>query len=348
LAHERADLMQRARYWMTLGEFFLLHWTGRRACSYSAAAWTGLLDRQKLVWDAELIAQLPITQDQLSPLVDHDTFGSLRSEYAARWPALKDAAWLPAVGDGAAANMGSGCIDASRMALTIGTSSAMRVTKPCEGSHPSQGLPRGLWSYRVTRDRELVGGALSEGGNLYGWMRSVFHLDESQIELELAALQPDAHGLTMLPFLAGERAPNWNADARGAITGISLKTEPIEILRAGLESIAYRLGLVFQLLRGMAPNAQQVVASGGALMNSPTWLQIIADTLGVPVIASAEIEATSRGTALLALKALSVIDSLDKLPAELGTTYHPDAARHEIYASAMERQKKLYNAVVEN
>jgi len=102
------------------------------------------------------------------------------------------------------------------------------------------------------------------------------------------------------------------------------------------------------LLRGMAPNAQQVVASGGALMNSPTWLQIIADTLGVPVIASAEIEATSRGTALLALKALSVIDSLDKLPAELGTTYHPDAARHEIYASAMERQKKLYNAVVEN
>ena len=169
LAHERADLLQRARYWMTLGEFFLLHWTGRRACSYSAAAWTGLLDRQKLVWDAELIAQLPITQNQLSPLVDHDSsVGPLRPEYAARWPALKDAAWFPTVGDGAAANVGSGCIDASRIALTVGTSSAMRVTKPSGGSPASDGLPRGLWSYRVTRDRELVGGALSEGGNLYG------------------------------------------------------------------------------------------------------------------------------------------------------------------------------------
>ena len=171
----------------------------------------------------------------------------------------------------------------------------------------------------------------------------------------------------MLPFLTGERAPNWNADARGAIDGISLKTQPIEILRAGLESIAYRLGLIFELLRGVAPDTQRdtssrllddtpsqqamrdavsVIASGGALMNSPTWIQIIADALGVPVIASAETEATSRGTALLALKALGAIDSLGKLPAELGTVYQPDATRHEIYAHAIERQKKLYNAVV--
>ena len=347
LARERADLVRGTKYWMMLGDFFLLRWTGRRACSYSAASWTGVLDREKLVWDEELIGLLPVTPDQLSPLVDHDvSVGPLRPEYAARWPALKDAAWFPAIGDGAVANVGSGCIDASRMALTIGTSSAMRVTEPREGSQPPQDLPRGLWSYRVTRERELMGGALSEGGNLYGWMRFAFHLDESQIERELAALQPDGHGLSVLPFLAGERAPNWNADARGAIAGISLKTEPIEILRAGLESIAYRLGLIFQLLRGLAPDAQQVVASGGALMNSPTWLQIIADTLGVPVIASAEAEATSRGTALLALKALGVIDSLQDLPAELGVVCAPDPARHEIYARAMERQKKLYNAVV--
>ncbi len=82
-------------------------------------------------------------------------------------------------------------------------------------------------------------------------------------------------------------------------------------------------------------------------MGSPTWIQIIADTLGVPVIASAEAEATSRGTALLALKALGVIESLDELPAQLGATYQPDAARHAVYARAVDRQKKMYNAVVE-
>ncbi len=349
LARERADVFRRARYWMSLGEYCLLRWTGQRACSYSVASWTGLLNRQTLDWDAELLAQLPISNLQLSPLVDHDApVGTLRAEYAARWSPLRNAAWFPTVGDGATANIGSGCIDPARIALTIGTSSAMRVTKPCEGSEPSQGLPRGLWSYRVTRDQELIGGALSEGGNLFAWMREAFHLDESSIERELAALEPDAHGLTMLPFLAGERAPNWNADARAAITGIGLNTQPIEILRAGLEAIAYRLGLIFELLRGVAPDAHAVVASGGALMKSPTWIQIIADTLDVPVIASAEAEATSRGAALLALKALGVIESLDDLPAAVGAACAPDAARHAIYARASERQKKLYNAVVGN
>ncbi|MDE3090697.1 MAG: gluconokinase [Chloroflexota bacterium] len=347
LARERAESFRRARYWMSLGEYFLFRWTGQRACSYSVASWTGLLNRQTLAWDEELLSQLPISNHHLSPLVDHDApVGTLRAEYAARLQPLRSAKWFPTVGDGAAANIGSGCVDATRIALTIGTSSAMRVTKPCEGSEPSQGLPHGLWSYRVTRDHELIGGALSEGGNLFAWMRDAFHLDESQIERELAALAPDAHGLTVLPFLAGERAPNWNANARGAVVGLSLNTRPIEILRAGLEAIAYRLGLIFELLRGVAPDAREVIASGGALMRSPTWIQIIADTLGVPVIASAEAEATSRGTALLALKALGIIDSLEDLPAELGTAYKPDAARHEIYARAVKRQEKLYNAVV--
>ncbi len=370
LARERADTFRRARHWMSLGEYFLFRWTGARACSFSVASWTGLLNRRSLAWDAELLAQLPITDSQLSPLVDHDApVGTLRVEYASRWSALCSATWFPTIGDGAAANIGSGCIDASRIALTIGTSSAMRIVLKTEREMGSAGegeslpphpltpsldlpiglvqIPWGLWSYRVTRDHELIGGALSEGGNLHAWMLDTLRLDDApELERALGALAPDAHGLTMLPFLAGERAPNWNADARAAITGIGLNTQPVEILRAGLEAIAYRLSLIFELLRGVAPDAREVIASGGALMKSPTWIQIIADTLGAPVIASAEPEATSRGAALLALQAIGVIDSLGNLPANLGTSYQPDAARHEIYTQALERQKKLYNAVV--
>ena len=337
------DDLQRAKYWMSLGEYFLYRWTGQRACSYSVASWTGLLNRQKLDWDDELISLLPMTKSQLSPLVDYNhNVGRLRAEYANRWSALRDARFFPTIGDGAAANIGSGCVDPSRIALTIGTSSAMRVTYRRRTSR----VPWGLWSYSVNRELELLGGALSEGGEWLSWMRRNFQLpDGDAIERELAAMPPDAHGLTLLPFLAGERAPNWNADARAAIIGLSLNTRPIEILRAGLESIAYRLGLIFELVRDVAPKVQ-VVASGGALMNSPAWIQIIADTFGVPVIASAETEATSRGTALLALRALGAIDALSDLPAQTGVVFMPDAARHTIYKRAMERQKWLYNAVV--
>jgi gluconokinase len=303
-----------------------------------------LLNREKLNWDEELISQLPITKSQLSPLVDFDSHvGNLRDEYATRWRALAHAKIFLTLGDGAAVNIGSGCVDTARLALTIGTSSAMRVVVP----ESQLQVPRGLWSYRVTRDHELVGGALSEGGALFDWMtHDILKIDPAMIENDLAAMSPDTHGLTVLPFLAGERAPNWNADARAAIIGLSLHTRPIEILRAGLEAIAYRLGLIFESLREVAPNATQVIASGGALMKSPTWIQIIADVLGVPVIASAENEATSRGAALLALKALGIIASLDELPAQTGATYQPDPARHAIYARALERQIWLYNAVI--
>ena len=360
-----ADEFKRARYWMSLGEYFLLKWTGERACSYSVASWTGLLNRQTLTWDEELIDQLPISKSQLSPLVDHDyNVGTLRGEYAKRWTALQNAKWFPTVGDGAVANLGSGCVDSSRVAITIGTSAAMRIVIPTKWETGRQGdmetnsthsptlplshsIPWGLWSYRVTRENELLGGALSEGGNLFSWMKQTLRLrNQKSFEEELAAIAPNSHGLTVLPFLAGERAPNWNADARASIIGMSLNTQPIHILRAGFESIAYRLGLIFQLLKDKSPSASQVVASGGALMNSPLWIQIIADTLNVPVAASAETEATSRGTALLALKSLGIISSLADLPARTGTVYTPDAARHGIYARAMERQKSVYNAVV--
>ncbi len=357
LARERAELFGRVRYWMSLGEYLYLRWLGQRACSYSIASWTGLLNRQTLEWDAELIRALPISADQFSPLVDFDApMRGLRDEFATRWPVLRDAMWFPTIGDGATANVGSGCIDSTRIALTIGTSSAMRMAltptfspSPLVRGRDGVGveIPRGLWSYRITKDLELIGGALSEGGNLFAWMQNVLAIGAAEeIEHELAAMKPDAHGLTLLPFLAGERAPGWAPDARGVILGLNLNTRPIDILRAGIEGVAYRLGIVFELVSGVAPDARTVIASGGALMRSPTWIQIIADVLGASVIASAESEATSRGAALLALKALGAIKSFNDVPAGLGAAYQPDAARHAVYARAVERQKKWYNLVV--
>ena len=382
LARAHPDLLARSRWWMSLGEYFLFRWLGRRVCSFSVASWTGLLNRQELAWDRELVAALPISVEQLSPLSDFDTpLHGLVPEFAGRWPVLNSAAFFPTVGDGAAANLGSGCVNPTQIALTVGTSSAMRVVLPgptsphspnplsppllgegrggkgVGGEVPTEGgerglgvrgeVPPGLWAYRVDKNDELIGGALNEGGSLYAWMESTLRLDDAtKTEAELEALAPDAHGLTVLPFLAGERAPGWVSDARADILGLSLNTRPIEILRAGLEAVAYRLDLVFELLRTVAPNAHEVIASGGALMHSPVWTQIIADVLGAPVIASGEPEATSRGIALLALKGLGVINRMEDLPARLGVSFLPDAGRHEIYTQAVKRQQKWYNLLI--
>jgi gluconokinase len=337
------DVWGAAARWITLGEYLELKLFGQSRVSFSAASWSGLLDRRKLVWDAPLLDALDITPDKLGTLADVDeSLHGLRDTFAARWPALRDVPWFPAIGDGAAANVGSGAVGHDRMALTIGTTGAVRVVQ----SEVAQ-VPEGLWCYRVDRNNALLGGATSEGGNVYAWMRDTLRLGEpEEIERALAELAPDDHGLTVLPFLAGERSPGWAGDARATISGLTLATTPIEMLRASLEAVAYRFALIEERICGQGSCPHRLIASGGALLSSPTWMQIIADALGRPVVASEEEEATSRGVALLALCSLGVLDSLGDAPAADGRVYEPDTARHKVYREAIERQRRLYAKVI--
>ncbi|NTU85527.1 MAG: hypothetical protein HGA45_40255 [Chloroflexales bacterium] len=207
-------------------------------------------------------------------------------------------------------------------------------------------VPPGLWCYRVDRAHALVGGATSEGGNVYAWLRQSLQLgDPAAAEAALAAFPPDSHGLTVLPFLAGERSPGWAGDVPASIYGLTLATTPLAILRASLEALAYRFALIERRLTARSGDVR-VVASGGALLSSPAWMQIVADVLGRPLVASGEAETTSRGVALLALRALGAMPSLDAAPAAEGPTYEPDLARHTVYQEAITRQAWLYERLV--
>ena len=343
LARTKPEILQSTARWISIGEYLERKLFGETAVSYSVASWTGLLDRRRLAWDEALLAVLPVTIGQLSPLADVNVpRRGLGRAFAGRWPALREVPWFPAVGDGAAANVGSGCTSPQRVALTVGTSSALRVVVP----DPVEYVPWGLWCYRVDGKRSLPGGALSEGGNLFAWMKEALLLPEpAELESALTDMDPDSHGLTMLPFLAGERSPGWAGHARAVFEGLSMATTSLEIVRAGLEAVALRIGLVFDLLRPLLPEGTQVVANGGALVGSPVWLQIITDVLGRTVAVSKVGEASARGAALLALEAMDALEDLEEAQPLTETLFEPDNGRHEIYRGAAERQRELYVAL---
>lgn len=345
LARTHPAWLQGSVYWLSFGEYLYWKLLGKRVASYSVASWTGLLNRHTLQWDERWLAQLPITEEQLSPLGDVDTpLQGLLPPWAERWPMLKDVPWLPSIGDGAAANIGSGCDNPQRIALTIGTTGAMRVVLPPAIST----VPAGLWLYRVTRERGLLGGATTEGGNLFAWLRETLQLPPSeQLEKELTAREPAAHGLTVLPFVAGERAPGWQGSARASLIGFTLNTRPVDIVQAALEGVAYRFAIIYGRIKPhLGEGHQQIIASGGGLLRSPAWLQIMADVLNQPIIALAEHELTSRGVALLALEQLGVIDRPSALTTETGQTYLPDAARHQMHKAAVDRQIAAYDRLL--
>jgi gluconokinase len=333
--------------WLSVSEFLTMRLFGSEEMSLSMASGTGLMNLQTCEWDSTLLQALRISADSLPTIAaDGPSNDKLKPAYAARWPQLANARLCPAIADGAANNIGAGCTSRDKLALMIGTSGATRVLYT--GDLPSK-LPKQLWCYRADRKRVVVGGALSDGGGLYQMLKDSLlpNEDHAAIQDELMELEPDAHGLTVLPFWSGERSTGWSLTAKGGIFGLTSKTKPIEILLAGMEAVAYRFALMVRALDEISPNAS-VIAAGNALQSSQVWLQIIADVLGRPVTLSATREASSRGAALLALEAAGKIPNIEKAVNAVGEkTVEPDPFRHSVYQKAIERQEKLYEKTIE-
>jgi len=340
LRRTRPDVFKRAQRWMSFGELLLEHLTGEPRLSLSMASGTGLLDVHSGDWDAEVLDVVGIDRERLGRIVPLKEAATTR-----RWPALSGVPWLPAVGDGACSNLGAGCASADRFAVMIGTSGAERVV--WSPPDPFE-VPWGAWCYRIDRRRVVLGGALNDGGSLMEWLRGALHLPALAVaEEEVAAMEPDSHGLTVLPFWAGERSPGWADDARGAIVGLRLHSQPVEIQRACMEAVALRFGEVDQILLQAMPNAREVVATGGALLHSPTWMQILADVLDRPVLASAEPEASSRGASLLALETLGLLElPMEELQPDVTRRFEPRPEHTRRYRAAAERQRHVYDALV--
>lgn len=347
LRRTQPELVARVARWMSPSEYFHLQLFGEARCGISMASGTGLLNQHDCRWDDEVLRLLGLSSDQLSPLTDNsdgdEPFTGLRDEYARRWPGLAAVPWFPAIGDGAASNIGSGGHTAEIIAINVGTSGAMRVCWPAATVR----VPKGLWCYRASRRYAVIGGALSNGGDVYAWCQQTLRLDDNEeTERQLSALEAAAHGLTVLPFFSGERSTGWHSHARAAIIGLSLNTEPAEILRAALEAVCYRFAAIYERLKDEVPEAARIVASGGGILNSTVWTQMMADVIGMPVIASAVPEASSRGAALMALRALGLISDFSDAPATFGQVFAPDRANHERYLHGRERQEQLYKLLI--
>ncbi len=329
----------RAALWLDFGTWLYRRWFGRAVpCSFSIASWSGLLDRTSLAWDDEWLHLLDLDRAALPQLSDYSNaqFG-LAAPYAARWEALAQVPFFLPIGDGAAANIGSGATGHGTCALTIGTTAAVRIVTE---SPPSR-LPAGLWNYRVDASRHLIGGATSEGGGTIAWVRSTFRVFEDA-DPHILLRPADGHGLTFLPLLTGERSPGYRADATGTLHGLRAATTPLDVLQAALESVALRLATIAQQLGVTA--STKVYASGGALTASPVWGQICADALNAPLLLL-DGETTARGIALLVLQALG--ETTDFAPA-VSRRIEVIPERAAALRLARERQAALYAALYDS
>ena len=312
LAQEQPNVFRAARRFVSFPDYLYGQLLGREVpASTSMASASGLLELHARAWDQELLSVLGLEVERLPRIADDAVDG-----------------WYPALLDGACSNLGTGCVTRERAALMVGTSGAFRTVY--ESGRPQ---PRpGLFLHWVDGWRIVEGGSLSDGGSLVHWLEETL----KDAGGSLADRDPDSHGLTFLSLLGGERSTGWHQHAKGAVDGLTFQTTPLDLRQAALEGVAFRFAEVAELM----PEAEHVVATGGALLQNDDWLQVIADALARPITTSGVREASLRGAAVAAFERLGH----ETPPAPLGRVVEPRPERADAYRAARERQRRLYEA----
>lgn len=334
---EKPLLATQVNRWTSLSSYFISTWTvqneqvaradsltGPSFCpvSYSEASWTGLLNFSTLKWDGAAVALSSIDPTSLSALCDFDDFSQrkLSPDRLMLYPELKNARFYAGIGDGAAATIGSKCEGSHRVCVTIGTSCAVRIiVRHSDTFQHSHSLPpKGLFCYRLDKDRLLLGGALTDGGSLLDWFEGLVGTQtfkKSLGEIEDMYTDPTSQiygSISVLPFWSGERSIGWDDQMVGTISGLSHNSSATSILLGIMEGIATRISTIILLLKeanviATAPDAC-LVASGTALESSKAFRQMISNMSGysfVSLRSDERGEATSCGIATMIVESMN-------------------------------------------
>ena len=310
IAEHDAALIARAAKFVSLKELLVFRWTGEWLIDWGMASGTGLFDVRERVWDAAALDAAGIAASKLSTLAATSTTLAMRPA-AARELTL-DVPVVLASSDGALANLGVGATGAGDFALTLGTSGALRVVVDA----PYLDSQARTFCYAYDDRRFVVGGATSSAGavldKVQGWFLA--GVPEGQrFERALAlvdAVPIGARGVTVVPFLSGERAPYWRADLHGAFAGLELSHTPADLLRAAFESVAFALRSVYDVLRERLDAPLRLRLSGG-LTHAPFVRQLLADVFACETMLTDQTEASAFGAAMMAGLSLGVVAEED-------------------------------------
>lgn len=314
---------------------------------HSIASATGLFDIHQMQWCDESLKFAGISAEQLSsPVSSTQTFTKLKEEYRLQLGLPGNISFLIGASDGYLANIGTGAVLPGELALTIGTSGAVRKI----ADHPVVDQKQRLFNYRLDEKTYLSGGAINNGGIILKWVMDVF-LDNDRPEPEkmneimekAATVPPGSNGLIFLPYVYGERAPVWDAAAKGVFVGINPVHTKAHFIRAVLEGISFSLLQIVKAIEETGEPVHTIYANGG-FIQSPLWLRIMTDILNKNICVSYAGDASAMGAIFMAMRYLGHIKEWKEVKSLVSTDeeFDPDKAVHQRYLENYAIYEHLY------
>ncbi len=325
LKEKQPEIVERADKFISIKEYVCFKLTGEYVIDYSIASATGLLDTKNLIWNSNALRYCGISSHQLSTLCDTEHKLNLQPSVATELGLSIDIPIIVGASDGCLANLGSNTLNIGDMAITIGTSGAVRMASSQFTVDPLQRT----FCYYLSKEKFIVGGASNNGAVLLNWFNNSLLMNTQSAEdfINDCFSVPSSEGLIFLPYVMGERAPLYDANARGAYIGLTIKHNQAHLKRALIEGICFAIKSIVMSVEEVVTSANRISVSGG-FIQSQAWVQLLSDVLGRPLEIDGNEDASSVGAALLGFKALG-IEAL--FTSQSQKVFYPNMNNHDCF-----------------
>lgn len=341
------DRFRQASKFLSIKSYIIHQLTGEYIMDYSIASATGLLNIHTVAWEPNALKYAGITAARLPGLAPvFSSAGKLKKAYQQSLRLPAGTKILIGSSDGCLATLGDGVKASGKATITIEDSGAVRVMGPTVLKDDQMRF----FNYLLTDNCYVSGGPTNNGGNIFDWfsrqfgdLTNPFYIENSMQQLieEASKVPPGSDGLLFLPYLLGERAPIWNANAKGLYFGLNIKHERRHFVRATIEGILYEIYSIGKTL-GEQRNIKSLSVNG-SFGTIPFCTQMIADMFNKPVRLRQQFHSVSFGAYLLSATEMGIYKSLDEAAqtVELPDVYKPNKQNHAVYADYFSIFEKL-------
>jgi gluconokinase len=345
LSQHEEKIFQRTSKFISIKEYVWFRLFDRYEVDYSIASATGLMNIQALTWNTPSLEVASIRASQLSTLVNSSHSSTCVDDVLCRQLGVTaNTSFIIGASDGCLANVGSFATEDGYMALTIGTSGAVRVTR----KKPMLNFKAMTFNYRLDESTYVCGGPINNGGVALKWYAENLlskKLDSTEdytaLLEDLKKTEPGAGGLTFLPYILGERAPVWNSHASGVFFGMRGHHQQAHFTRAVIEGISTSLYDIAHNMIEAGLDIRQIHVSGG-FVHSEQWLQLLTDLFGKKVCLVNTADASAVGAGFLALKHAGFIADYQELRPRQIKEFLPDTRNIAAYRDLFLRYRKIY------
>lgn len=321
IKEEFPEIAQEAAFFIGIKEYIFYRFFGEYVIDFSTASGTGLFNIHQLNWDQEALMLAKISEDEL-PQIAASTKQFMKpiAPFSEKLELTSETIFILGGADGPLSNLGLGSIENNSATLTVGTSGAFRFIADRPYTHPQAET----FCYVLDEEHWVIGGATSNGAGIFDWACANLMQDVQQqaktfgentytaVLKKIAEVPVGAQGLLFHPYLLGERAPLWDAEATGAFIGLKRYHTEKTMMRAVIEGICLNLKRIVMDLEMIGGSMLEVRATGG-FSESKEFKQIMADVLGHSLVFTQSIEASAFGAVLIGWQSIGKIKNLEEV-----------------------------------